>query len=89
MTVLDSDLLDLSLHAKEITPRGIAELAEHIQQERAMYRNTFTKVLDEIEDGEPFTTKKLFEAHDRIRTMLNELEWRASLAVIRWRDLDG
>lgn len=87
---LDSDLLDLHLHAAEITERGIKELAERIQSERTMYRSALTKVLDEIEDNVPNTSKdKLFEAFQHIQTTINELDWRASLVVIRWRDLDG
>ena len=87
---LDSDLLDLHLHAAEITERGIRELAERIQAERTLYRSALTKVLDEIEDNVPNTSKdKLFEAFQHIQTTINELDWRASLVVIRWRDLDG
>ena len=87
---LDSDLLDVHLHAAEITQRGVRELVTHIQAERDLYRKTFTRVLDQIEDNIPNTTKdRLFEAFSAIQTELNESHWRASLVHIHWRDLDG
>lgn len=87
---LDSDLLDLHLHADKLSPRGIRQLVEQMQEERNLYRRTFSRVLDQVEDNRPNTnTHRLMQAFDAIQLELNESHWRASLIHLHWGDFVG
>ena len=87
---MDSDLLDIYLHADEINPAGVRALVSDMQRERDTVRFTLGAIQEQclkLQESE-LTVSDMEDALRGIDVFINELENTYELGHhISWREL--